>query len=174
MRCERCNDKEAAVHITTIKNGEKKALHLCGDCAAEEGYFAWSFEPQFPIHGLLGGVMQKMTGDGPVSVAGTRACSACGRTYREFARTGFLGCTDCYQAFSDAIDPLIQRMQAGTVHRGKQPDRDRPSVATKRISTAEQVGDLRAELQEAVSKEEYEKAAQLRDRIRELEAEGDE
>lgn len=173
MRCERCNKKEAAVHITTIKNGEKKDLHLCGDCAAEEGYFAWSFEPQFPIHSLLGGVMQKVAGDGPVSVASTRACSTCGRTYREFARTGFLGCSDCYQTFSDAIDPLIQRMQGGTLHRGKQPER-RPSVTDKRVSASERIEDLRAELQEAVSREDYEMAAQLRDRIRELEARGHE
>ncbi len=181
MRCERCGEHEATVRITRIQDGEKEEMHLCGDCAAEEGYFAWSFEPQFPIHGLLGGLTKGVSGRRHTSVSRSTRCDRCGRTYRDFAQTGFLGCADCYDAFSTAIDPLIQRIQGGTAHRGKVPrteDAAAPSAGTTDDEVRPEGGSvsvdvLREDLQDAVRREDYERAAELRDRIRELEAEAD-
>ncbi len=182
MRCERCGEHEATVRITRIQNGEKQEMHLCADCAAEEGYFAWSFEPQFPTHGLLGGLMEGVSGRRRVAVPGSTRCERCGRTYRDFAQTGFLGCADCYEVFDTAIEPLIKRMQGGPEHRGKTPrgrERSSGSQAGGMDEARSEGGTvsvevLREELKEAVSREDYERAAELRDRIRELEAKDDE
>ena len=172
MRCEHCGEREATVHITTIRDGEQMDLHLCGDCAAEEGFFAWSFEPQFPVHGLLGGLMEKVSDSGSMSMPRSAQCPTCERTYREFAQTGFLGCVHCYQAFSDAVIPLIKKMQSGSAHRGKHPrGRGRPLSEPEDVQP--KIDSLRSSLQDAVKAEEYERAAELRDMIRELEAKCD-
>ncbi|MFO8059133.1 MAG: UvrB/UvrC motif-containing protein [Bacillota bacterium] len=173
MRCEHCGEREATVHITTIRDGKKMDLHLCSDCAAEEGFFAWSFEPQFPVHGLLGGLMEKVSGGKTVSMPRTLECPACGRTYREFAQTGFLGCAQCYEAFSDAVGPLIKRMQSGSSHRGKRPGGGARPAADAGDDVRAEISTLRGRLQQAVQEEEYERAAELRDMIRELEAKRD-
>ncbi|MCU0641083.1 MAG: AAA family ATPase [Candidatus Margulisbacteria bacterium] len=38
MICQKCKINPAAVHITKIVNGKKVERHLCGQCAAEEGF----------------------------------------------------------------------------------------------------------------------------------------
>ena len=37
MRCERCGDREAVVHLHQVAGGEVTKLHLCDRCAAEQG-----------------------------------------------------------------------------------------------------------------------------------------
>jgi len=38
MLCQKCKVRPASVHITKILNGKKVERHLCGQCAAEEGF----------------------------------------------------------------------------------------------------------------------------------------
>ncbi|GIW48848.1 MAG: hypothetical protein KatS3mg079_324 [Caloramator sp.] len=35
MLCQRCNQKDANVHITKVINGVKTELHLCDECAKQ-------------------------------------------------------------------------------------------------------------------------------------------
>ncbi|MEJ2318734.1 MAG: hypothetical protein P8Y21_05270 [Gemmatimonadales bacterium] len=37
MVCERCQEREAEVHLTTIENDEMATVHLCSSCAGQEG-----------------------------------------------------------------------------------------------------------------------------------------
>ena len=181
MRCQRCGEKEATVTISRIINDNKEKMTLCSDCAAEEGYFAWSFEPQFPLHSLLKSMMADM-GSTPAARRLSKAktskeCSTCGRSYANFSQTGFLGCGDCYEAFSDAIRPLLRRIQGGTVHRGRRPnqtDDSKSQTLHSGQSRDERLSDLREQLEKAIDKEAYERAAELRDMIIELEEKDDE
>ncbi len=178
--CERCENKEATVTISRITNEKKHKIHLCSDCAAEEGYFAWSFEPQFPVHSLLKSLLNDMSG----KAASQRLtpgrtvssdCPNCGRSYSDFSRTGFLGCGQCYETFSDTIKPLLRRIQGGTVHRGSRPGEQseaaRSDIRQQMSDTKHRIKKLKRQLKEAVDMEEYERAAELRDMIAQLEGE---
>ena len=63
----------------------------------------------------------------------------------------------------------VEQVQRGSVHVGKRPEsKDRSTVAIKL-----EIDKLQLDLAAAVSAEEYEKAAQLRDRINALKADLD-
>jgi protein arginine kinase activator len=91
-------------------------------------------------------------------------CPNCGLTYVQFRQTGRLGCSQCYEAFSQRLIPLIKRIQGSTEHTGKIPLRRGHGAQRQR-----QLETLRVNLNRAVAREEFEEAARLRDQIRELE-----
>ncbi|MOA13755.1 UvrB/uvrC motif protein [compost metagenome] len=91
-------------------------------------------------------------------------CENCGLTYAQFSKIGRFGCSSCYQAFEEKLDPLLKRVHGGIVHSGKIPKRSGGQIQCKR-----KIEELRRELQAKIEHEEFESAAQLRDQIRELE-----
>lgn len=157
--CQKCNNVHATVHLTDIVNGEKREWHLCSDCAEKEGIVAKT--PQ--INQLLQEfVMQKAS---LKELAGL-TCDHCGMSFVEFRTNGQLGCPNDYDAFKQALEPLIERSHEGaTQHCGKIPRR----VATPVRAKIDLVR-LRRQLKMAVDAEEYENAARLRDEIERLEA----
>ena len=92
----------------------------------------------------------------------------CGFTQADFKKTGRLGCSECYGTFSDGLTSLIKAMHKGTRHTGKVPAR-----LFRGIVRSDRLNELKRNLDEAVSKEDYESAATIRDEIRQLELEED-
>jgi protein arginine kinase activator len=152
------------VHEVTLKNGVKTEIHLCQDHAQEAGV---SMPTHQPINQLLTQFVISQSGKGkskPKSKAKRKTCRNCGLTFAKFRQSGTLGCSDCYTAFEEHLAPLIERAQNGaTHHRGKTPRRAGASVDRQLL-----VQQLVKELDQAVSAEQYERAAQLRDRLRNL------
>ena len=85
-------------------------------------------------------------------------------SYTEFSRSGRLGCAMCYTHFSQQLEPLLRRVQGGTQHAGKVPGRTGGTLMLKN-----KIQQLRQDLQKYVSNEEFEKAALVRDEIKQLE-----
>ena len=87
--------------------------------------------------------------------------------FSSFTQNEVLGCPDCYDSFARELSPMIERAQnGGTSHAGKCPRRGGASLDEKlRIQR------LGRQLEDAVAAEQYEKAAKLRDQLRELEPE---
>lgn len=167
MLCEECKKRPATVHIAKVINGEKTEKHLCEECAQKSGEFNFdfSFEPSFSINQLLSGLLGSHIDTAPgLEPPGTIKCPFCGMTFSEFRRGGLLGCGQCYNAFDAQINPLLKRIHGSSFHTGKVPRRTGGELRLRR-----QVESLKAQLAEAVRKEEYEKAAILRDKIKELE-----
>ncbi len=165
MLCDACKQAEATVHVTQIVNGEKRESHLCEACARREGEGMW-LEPVFSVHKLLGGLLDVEAGGGfGAAPARSRVrCPNCGLTFADFKRLGHLGCSQCYETFDQQLEPVLRRIHGGTTHTGKVPARAGSALRRRR-----EVERLRQELQAAVAKEEYERAAELRDRLRSLE-----
>ena len=70
----------------------------------------------------------------------------------------------CYDTFAEGLDGLIKAMHRRTIHTGKIP------VLLKRtLEMGARVKQLKTDLDKAISQENYETAAQLRDQLRELE-----
>ncbi|HBM80298.1 MAG: UvrB/UvrC motif-containing protein [Clostridiales bacterium] len=170
MLCEICNERPATVHITKIINGVKSEFHICEQCARERNEFnigsdVTDFVAPFSFSNILTGLMD-FTGNNPVTYQTEKhiKCPACGLDFEEFKRTGMLGCSECYHAFADRLEPIIKRIHGNTQHTGKVPRRTGGLIRIKRDTER-----LKYELKKAIDSEEFEKAAKLRDRIKELE-----
>lgn len=162
MLCQECRKRPATVHLTKIINGQKTELHLCQQCAQEKGEFEYLFQPVFSFPNLLAGLMGAPASPEVPTVE--ERCPGCGLSYSDFAQRGRLGCSRCYETFAARLDPLLKRIHGHVQHTGKVPRRTGGLVRVRK-----EVNMLRNELQRAIEREEFERAAKLRDQIRELE-----
>jgi protein arginine kinase activator len=161
QKCDKC-DKPATIHLTEITAGEKVEKHLCEDCAAAEGI---TVKANVPISQLLEDFVLQATDVEPGEVQRDQTCDACGMSLSEFRENGLLGCSHDYDAFSDTLLPMIARAHDGaTQHVGKVPPR-----ADQAQRKQAHILRLRTELQAAIQAEQYERAASLRDQIRDIE-----
>jgi protein arginine kinase activator len=166
MECQECGKRPATLHFTKIVGGEKTELHICEVCARDKGEFIPGTQSGFSIHNLLSGLMDfENTAPGALKQHAVR-CETCGMTYTQFSKIGKFGCNDCYKHFAERLDPLLKRVHGNTVHAGKVPKRAGGRVRAKR-----EIDQLKKELQGLIEREDFESAAGLRDRIRELEKE---
>jgi protein arginine kinase activator len=168
MKCDLC-DKPAVVHEVTIRNGVKAEVHLCEEHARAAGIQIPGTQPidqlltQFVLSKQQPSKSKKSTKSKPRSRrAGSVICPGCGLAYTEFRKTGVLGCGECYEAFGEPLASLIEQSQnGGASHRGKCPIRGGVSIDRQL-----QIRELVRELDEAVAAEQYERAVELRDRLR--------
>lgn len=167
MICQECQQETATVHITKIINGRKTELHLCRRCAQAHDELDFSFEPKFSLHNLLGSLLgESLRGSREALGKAKVQCPSCDLTFTQFSQIGRLGCSDCFRAFDEQLAPLLRRIHGSCRHTGKVPRRSQGAVRSVR-----ELERLREELQLMVQKEEFERAAELRDRIRALELE---
>jgi len=160
MMCDNCGIREAEVHIVQIGADGKREENLCQECAANYGVIAAAPSRHEAVNDFLRGVFQS-------SGAATRemVCPKCGMSFDDFQQTGKIGCAACYDAFRQQLEPLLRRIHGSSTHAGKFPRRSGASLEARA-----KIQNLRAKLQEAVRLEEYEKAAECRDQIREWES----
>ncbi len=159
MVCDSCRERDAVVHLTQIVDGTVAQVHLCERCAAEKGVETTVAAPKTPLAGLLQSVQQQLAATPSDQVR----CAFCQSTYKDFRATGRLGCARCYGTFEASLRDLLRRVHGSTRHAGR---RYRPPApeAMQRVST---VLELREQLRRAIELEQFEKAAQLRDALRE-------
>ncbi len=193
MLCQKCHKREANVHYTQIINNKKVELYLCSQCADENG--ALSFSPQLSLGNLLWGFSGIGNGSGfsKLEQPEILRCSVCGMSFDDFRKSGKFGCANCYRIFRENLGPIFRRLHGSAEHKGKSPDKMIDKVPEIRPETtvdmmpgkklddkmpgngvkpSDEIGRLKEELSLAVKSENYEKAAELRDRIRSLESSG--
>jgi protein arginine kinase activator len=163
MQCQQCNDNEAVVHLTQIVDNDVTTVHLCEACAAEKGIEGGAALPQGTVGDFLS-TMGKGVGAGLPGMedAPHVTCSTCGMTMQELRDLGRLGCVDCYQAFEVPLRELLRRLHGSTTHVG---ERYQPPGGEVDQETAP-VADQREQLRVAIETENFELAAELRDRLR--------
>lgn len=89
-------------------------------------------------------------------------CPNCKMTYEQFTKVGRFGCASCYDTFKGHLKPLLKRLHGGhTDHCGKIPERIEGNIYLKK-----ELDELKLNLKQYVQKEEFEKAAEVRDKIR--------
>lgn len=158
--CQSCQHNPSTIHYTEIRDGAKSELHLCESCAQAQGVTAGPVPPGLPA--MLAALAR------PSSTPGAPAprCPTCGITFAEFREKGRLGCPQDYEFFREQVDPLLEKIHGRHRHVGRLP-RGTDAEASRRT---DELLRLRRELQQAVQAEQYETAARLRDRIRQLES----
>lgn len=193
MLCERCKIREANIQYTEVIGGVKKEHNFCAQCAKELDFGPYSaiFDSDFPLGKLLSGILgigeeQKEEKDKAHQIV----CPTCGTSYDEFIKNSRFGCSDCYSIFDLLISDNIKQLQGSESHNGKKPryhynadvqtengassdqemetSRDPRMPKMRADGPAEQIRILEARLKEALKREEYEIAAQCRDKIKEL------
>ncbi|MGI6777772.1 MAG: UvrB/UvrC motif-containing protein [Acetivibrionales bacterium] len=164
MLCQRCQFRNANVHFTKIVNNKKVEMYLCEQCAQEEGQL--NHVSPLNIVNFLSGFVNSDDERARYTpmVKQLVACSRCGMTFEDFRKSGKMGCSQCYKTYKDRLKPILKRLHGDVEHRGKIPSR-----ISETIKDSEEINRLKELLNEAVRREEYEKAAQLRDKIKELE-----
>ncbi len=164
MLCQKCKSKEATTHVKSVVNGEYTEYMLCSDCAKEMGYSNLFTDMQQDFNSILGSFFSNAL----PAHSQTRRCEVCGSTYHEIAKSGQVGCANCYDVFLNELMPSIRRIHGNTTHCGK-----KPVVATQKLEQKadknQTIKELKAQLDEAVSEQNFELAAKLRDKIKEME-----
>jgi protein arginine kinase activator len=159
MKCQCCSNP-ATYHFTDIVGGKKKEVHLCEQCAEQQNLIKQQ-ELNLPaiLQTLIGQHVGQLTDE-----LARLTCPACGIKYMEFRAAGRLGCPHDYEVFRLGLTPMLEKIHRATRHVGKVPRR-RPSAAAQA-----ELLELRQQLRAAVDAEAYERAAQLRDLLRQKEA----
>lgn len=160
MKCQKCQERPATVHLTEIEGSTKKEVHLCEPCASSDGESAGGGILE-KLQSLLAPGLGRAGGD-----LGKLTCTTCGTTYAAFRARGRFGCADCYEAFRRGVEPLLERIHGGVRHVGKAPGGRQGAAPPSAPPGDTRLRELRADLETAVAAEEYERAAALRDAIR--------
>ena len=160
MQCQICQKNEATIHLTEISDGVRTEMHLCEHCAQDEGI---AVKSQISLNELLSSLLAAQPADDEVFADPKQksSCPHCGFTLEQFRKEPVLGCPYDYEVFEKSLLPLIGKAQGGgTRHCGKIPSKT-PADTKKQIELMR----LRQQLETAVEAEEYETAAELRDKI---------
>ncbi|MDQ7779969.1 MAG: UvrB/UvrC motif-containing protein [Planctomycetota bacterium] len=159
--CDLCNKNVATVHLTEIvDHNVKKELHLCDACAKDKG-IAGKLH-QFSLADIVGGLVEQPNEKTSELLANAK-CHNCGLVYKEFKAKTRFGCEEDYELLREAVVPLLEKIHGSTQYIGRVP----PNL-TDQAAFERQVLELERHLEKAVKAEDYETAARLRDRIKEI------
>ena len=159
MLCQNCKKEIAVVYVEQIINNNKVEINLCENCAKNIGVM--NFDMPVGINEFFSNFMTSSTGQRE------KICERCNTTYSDFKNTGKIGCSDCYDTFDDALEPLLKRIHGSNVHSGKIPEYENEKLKEPSIEFVTKT-QLRKQLDEAISDERYEDAARIRDKLKEM------
>jgi protein arginine kinase activator len=173
MLCDNCKERDAIINLTQVEHDSKVTLHLCEQCAQQKGVETGGAVMKTPLGGFLtalgkgggagsGGALVPASGDGV-------RCPACGSTLRDFRDSGRLGCDQCYVSFDAHLRDLLRRLHGSSQHVGERYALPGEGGGNGDADPRSRLLDLKAQLRRAVEGENFELAAELRDRIRVLE-----
>lgn len=172
MLCQKCKKNEATVYYKENINGHVTEYNLCPECAAElekngvlhldshaEDLFG---ERMFDFSPLISGFFGGALGTGKTE----KRCPVCGSTFADIAKSGHIGCPECYNVFEKELSSTVNQLHGAAKPTGRSPKR-----FGEKHQREEKIAALKAELQKAIGEQAFEHAAELRDEIKALENE---
>ena len=185
MLCENCGKKEANVRYEENINGRVRTLNLCDECSKKLGIGNMDFNMPIDFSSFFGEFLEDFSEPDFMPLLNSMKslkCNTCGYTFDDIINNGKLGCSDCYDVFSDRLDPIIKKIQGANRHVGRigkvidnKIDEKLNKKEIKETKTTEnnknenKLEELQEKLKEAIKDERYEDAAKLRDEIKKLE-----
>jgi protein arginine kinase activator len=159
--CENCKEREGVFQVTTVSGGTTRKIQLCEKCAAERGVETTLTAAKPQINNFLQTIHEQM----PAAKGEPVHCSFCQATLADFRATGRLGCAHCYEAFEVSLRDLLRRVHGNSRHIGRRYVAPLPSDLPHVSSATE----LRDRLKRAIEAEQFELAADIRDKLRGIE-----
>jgi len=161
MRCDLCGSEDDVFLIRRDGSGDE--ARLCRSCAAAYGEASYGAvgrgaadveggHPDARLEAFFGDL-----GDEPAPGPSPVTCPGCGLGRSEFLATGVLGCVRCVPTFRRDLASLRRRGGHGAPYAGKVPTGLGPAEGREGLAAA-----LRA----AIIDEDFERAAELRDRLK--------
>ncbi len=164
MLCTVCNKNEAKIHLAEVVKGEVQKIDLCEACSQEKGVADTTSSHLAELLLNMSGIKEEVLSP----TAKTQLhCPRCGFTQADLKKSARLGCPDCYETFAESLAGLLKNMHRGTKHVGKIPGA--PFKAKEKEDTSRldsKLDELQRELEKAVTGENFERAALLRDEIK--------
>ena len=158
MKCEKCNEKEATFYYSCSINGEKTEKHLCADCAKAEGFGEMFDErPMAAFDAMFDGFFDDF-----------------------FApRRSLLSAFDVFDMpLRRMMSPTLPRIHvvigepqtnADTPRQQSEAEAKIPEEAGAEVKSRREISMLKHQLREVVRTEDFERAIELRDKLKELE-----
>ena len=160
MLCQKCGKNQATFYYKQNINGKVSEVALCGDCAHgmgyNVGYNMFANDLGMNLFGSLFGTPAHKN-----ELYSPKVCTLCGSTFQDFMNNGKVGCAKCYEIFKEELTPTISSIHGKAKHIGRAPKRHR-----EKFAKANKLENLKSQLKEAIKNEDFEKAAKLRDEIR--------
>jgi protein arginine kinase activator len=159
MLCQICHVKSADIKIAHVVNTKKIEINLCKGCAEQKGLD----NPLVNIPQMFGNFITQLFGQDTLKTptgSENKRCPGCGLTWRHFQKTGLFGCDACYQTYAEELGPILRKLHGSHQHIGSCPKSYRHVVDESEIEH------FHLQLTEAIKRENFERAAELRDKIR--------
>jgi protein arginine kinase activator len=166
MKCQYC-EKPATFHITELTEPSgPQVMHLCEEHA--RGFLQKeASSPTASIAGALAKQLNLGQTKAELEELDQKECPVCGISFFEFRNTGRLGCPFDYTHFAEDLMPLLTNIHDSVEHKGKRPKR-----AAASVDSQAQMIQLRRDMEEAVDREDYERASEIRDELLRIEHSG--
>ena len=144
LECTLCKRK-AHILYKELKNGHIESCKMCSECPALQEKLG------VPVHEDI---------KSPTDLALNQTCPNCKTHLQEVTVEGILGCAKCYETFEPFIMKQLTETNGTPIHLGTSPDLFKHENVTKKLES------LQSALTEALTFENYEQAATLRDQIK--------
>ena len=197
MLCDNCGKREANIRYTENINGKIKEMHLCEECSKKLGIMdKMNFNIPTSFPSFFGSFLEDFGELEAMPIFNElkeEVCNSCNTSFEDIINTGRLGCPNCYDVFSDRLDPILKRLQGANRHVGRKAEQlnndnktlknidneeNKSEVKNKnkenneKIHTTsendmkqEKMEKLQEQLKSAIKEERYEDAAKIRDEI---------
>ncbi|MBE6679439.1 MAG: hypothetical protein E7598_02835 [Ruminococcaceae bacterium] len=162
MICSNCKNSNASFFYTQNINGKETSVALCQNCAAKAGIGNTMVSPLFGSLFANAKANKKAT-------SSAKRCTLCALTFNDILKMGKVGCPECYNSFKEELKDTIRSIHGMAKHIGLTPNGTEKLTTVKKELSEEDV--LREQLNEAIKAENYEEAANLRDKIKALKGE---
>ena len=152
--CDICHKNPASIHLTEVSApaNEVKEVHICDKCASQKNLKL----------NAMGSFMDGLVDPGAKQNReySKIKCPECGITYSEFRSKSRFGCPADYEIFKEGVADILEKFHGSNEFRGKMPKR-----IPEEVTRLKEIKTLEKELQLLIRHENYEKAAEIRDRI---------
>lgn len=172
MICDFCKSNEASIHLIKVTNNNVEKINLCMDCVRNYSFFSTEdfFSDLTKILSKFFEIDIKISNKDDsdklfesVSVNDNKKCSFCNIDLNTIKSIGRVGCANCYNEFRDVLNPIVKTIHGSLEHKGKVPVKSSDDVKIEK-----EIRDLKYQLREEVTVENFEVAAKLRDTIKKL------
>ena len=173
MICDFCKKNKATIHLIRVQNDNVEKVNICAECAGDFSFFS---EDDFykDLTKILYKIFKADEGQPNgirelknlknLEIRKNRSCSFCGMDLKNIKKLGKMGCPNCYSEFKNILLPIIKAIHKNIEHKGKIPEN-----TTGQIKLEKSIRDLKNRLKREIFVENFEEAARIRDKIRQLE-----
>lgn len=166
MKCNLCKKREAVFHMQEQSQFGVRTVSLCLECAAMKGLNIRSEDVGKLFSAFIANIFGTET-ERSVNAAAMKLlnlkCSSCGKTLEAISETNEAGCPECFTNFYSFIDMILFKLNHSLDYKG-----DLPQAIKEKRNYKIEIINLKRQLKQCITLEDFHKAAEIRDKIKEL------